>query len=141
MAKVSFIDRLLHGASARERTGSVIPVTPRIVSRTEEPFTDAPPPRVPPTRSIVGGVAVNLHAGLRAFRNQEAILQAELDAKTEQLRQTRASIRSLEIGLAEISMDPALNEEERAAAMEHVDTAVVETLALELDMAEVRGNG
>lgn len=66
-------------------------------------------------QSLIGGTAAALHNTRQHFRNQEAILQAEVTAKTEALRQVRASAAAVDAALAMIADDEALTPEERAA--------------------------
>lgn len=91
-----------------------------------------PPPPAPRARSIVGNVVVNLDAGLKSFTNQRAILEAEITAKTETLRQVNEAIRALEVGLGQLSADPALTEDEREAACAPVDRATADLVGMEM---------
>lgn len=95
----------------------------------------AAPPPVPRARSIVGNVVVNLDAGLKSFTNQRAILEAEITAKTETLRQVNEAIRALEVGLGQLSADPALTEDEREAACAPVDRATADLVGMSLENA------
>lgn len=94
-------------------------------------------------QSLIGNTAAALHNALTGFRNQEAIYQAEVTAKTEALRQVRASIAAVEAALGMIDGDPALTEEERHAMGLDVDREAARALeeALNEPRAEGSGNG
>jgi hypothetical protein len=65
-----------------------------------------PPPPAPTT--VVEQTALQLNRALDGFKNQETQLVAEIAAKTELLRQVRASLLAVSTGLETLDGDPAL---------------------------------
>lgn len=81
-----------------------------------------------PARSMVGGVVMSLGNALASYRNSAAALQADIAAKSEQLRQTLAAIGSMEAALLNLADDPALTDDERTVASEQIVDAMMKEL-------------
>lgn len=90
----------------------------RLVQQSRDPVDIPSPPRFnvdqikpPVPTSVIEQTALLLNRALEGFTNQETILVAEIAAKTELLRQVRASKLAVSTGLETLDGDPALGEQ------------------------------
>lgn len=95
-----------------------------IIDHEPEPVAITPPP----ARSMVGSVVMSLGNALASYRNSATVLQAEIAAKNEALRQTQAAISSMEAALTNLAGDPALTDDERVIASEPIEASAVEQM-------------
>ncbi len=75
-------------------------------------------------RSTVGFVVVNLNRMHGQLNDRRDDLIAEIERKTEELRQVNAALAPLAKSLTDLSIDPALTTEERELAEKPMDSAL-----------------
>ena len=91
----------------------------------------------PVQRSIIGSTVVNLDRGRRRLVEQEAALTTEIERMTEELRQTKGSLASVNMALLLIADDPALTDGEREMAQAAADDVMdCETANIEIGAVE-----
>lgn len=74
------------------------------------------PQPAPPSTTTVGSLVVMLDRSYQSYQKRKETLEAEIAARTEELRQVNTALSSLGAALLAAADDPVLTTEERAAA-------------------------